>query len=180
MFSSSLFQIVYCCNSGDKISRFNELESLGNIKGHIALIHLLRFLNLLAHTVARLSTVGQKYPHLVAVREELQAVIYADFPLLGVCIVQKLREIKVRSYRHIPAFNRGAAKFRGIFNILLIVPAERGANINLFHVYLLALQLSPVRAIARHISVRRSSVACAVIWSFVSRGVIRALSSAAG
>lgn len=115
-------------------------------------------------------------PQLVAHEHQLAADAQAQLALGRDGVVHELREVDVRGNRDAAALHGGPAELLGPLDVVLVVPAAGGADVNLFHVVVssyLWRQLWPVRVIALHISMSRSMVARAVMSSRVSRGVMR-------
>ena len=89
-------------------------------------------LDLRGHTGRRV--VNTEGPQLGAAEHQLAADLQGQLTLLGDVVVHELREIDVRGDGDDALLHSRAAVFLGALEVVLVVPAARGADVNLFHV----------------------------------------------
>lgn len=89
-------------------------------------------LDLRGHTGRRV--VNTEGPKLGAAEHQLAADLQGQLTLLGDVVVHELREIDVRGDGDDALLHSCAAVLLGALDVVLVVPAARGADVNLFHI----------------------------------------------
>ena len=89
-------------------------------------------LDLRGHAGRRM--VNAEGPQLRAAEHQLAADLQGQLTLLGDVVVHELREIDVRGDGDDALLHSRAAVLLGALDVVLVVPAARGADVNLFHV----------------------------------------------